>query len=239
MRMKAKPTSRCASAATSPRRRPRNRCSWWKPAPMLRRRSSQSRKRLRAAPSRVAAVRSRSRTSRCRSSRRPAELKSPPTTRRCSTMGAPIEFYFDFSSPYGYVASTLADGLGERLGREILWRPFLLGPVFKANGMAPLVDVPMKGDYSKHDFNRTARYYGVPFSLPAKFPIGAIAALRSFYWIDDRDPAKAKAFAKAVYKAYFVDGLDIGGADVVVPIAKSLGVDGDALAAALNDPAVK
>ena len=154
-------------------------------------------------------------------------------------MGAPIEFYFDFSSPYGYVASTLADGLGERLGREILWRPFLLGPVFKANGMAPLVDVPMKGDYSKHDFKRTARYYGVPFSLPAKFPIGAIAALRSFYWIDDRDPAKAKAFAKAVYKAYFVDGQDISAPDVVLPIAKSLGVDGDALAAALNDPAVK
>ena len=154
-------------------------------------------------------------------------------------MGTPIEFYFDFSSPYGYVASTLADGLGERLGREILWRPFLLGPVFKANGMAPLVDVPMKGDYSKHDFNRTARYYGVPFSLPAKFPIGAIAALRSFYWIDDRDPARAKAFAKAVYKAYFVDGLDISAADVVLPIAKSLGVDGDALATALSDPAVK
>lgn len=154
-------------------------------------------------------------------------------------MPAPIEFYFDFSSPYGYIASTLADSLGERVGREVVWRPFLLGPVFKANGMAPLVDVPMKGDYSKKDFLRTARYYGVPFNLPARFPIGAIAALRAFYWIDDRDPAKAKAFAKAAYRAYFVEGQDIASAEVVVPLAKAVGVDGDALAAALGDPAVK
>lgn len=154
-------------------------------------------------------------------------------------MPAPIEFYFDFSSPYGYVASTLADGLGERVGREVRWRPFLLGPVFKANGMAPLVDVPMKGDYSKRDFERTARYHGVPFRLPERFPIGAIAALRAFYWIDDEDPAQAKAFAKAVYRAYFAEGRDISAADVVVPLARSVGVDGDRLAAALGDPAVK
>lgn len=154
-------------------------------------------------------------------------------------MPAPIEFYFDFSSPYGYVASTLADGLGERLGREVRWRPFLLGPVFKANGMAPLVEVPLKGDYSKRDFERTARYHGVPFRLPARFPIGAIAALRAFYWIDDQDPAKAKAFAKAAYRAYFVDGLDISSPDVVVPLAGSVGVDAEKLSAALGDPAVK
>jgi 2-hydroxychromene-2-carboxylate isomerase len=154
-------------------------------------------------------------------------------------MAAPIEFCFDFSSPYGYIASTLADSLGERVGREVRWRPFLLGPVFKANGMAPLVEVPMKGDYSKRDFVRSARYYGVPFNLPQRFPIGAIAALRAFYWIDDADRAKAKVFAKAVYRAYFVDGLDISSAEVVVPIAKSVGVDADALAAALADPAIK
>jgi 2-hydroxychromene-2-carboxylate isomerase len=154
-------------------------------------------------------------------------------------MAAPIEFCFDFSSPYGYIASTLVDDLGERLGREVRWRPFLLGPVFKANGMAPLVEVPMKGEYSKRDFVRSARYYGVPFNLPERFPIGAIAALRAFYWIDDRDPARARAFAKAVYRAYFVEGQDIASAEVVVPIAKSVGVDAQALAAALADPALK
>ncbi|APV51021.1 2-hydroxychromene-2-carboxylate isomerase [Betaproteobacteria bacterium GR16-43] len=154
-------------------------------------------------------------------------------------MPGPIEFYFDFSSPYGYIASTLIDDLGGRVGREVRWKPFLLGPVFKANGQAPLVDVPMKGDYSKRDFDRTARYHGVPFSLPAKFPIGAIAALRSFYWIDDRDAAKAKAFAQAVYKAYFADGVDITDAAQVLAIAQRLGIDGTALSAALNDQAVK
>ena len=63
-------------------------------------------------------------------------------------MPAPIEFYFEFSSPYGYIASHLVDDVGRRLGREMQWKPFLLGPVFKATEQAPLVKMPMKDEYS-------------------------------------------------------------------------------------------
>ena len=154
-------------------------------------------------------------------------------------MAGPIDFYFEFSSPYGYIASQLADDLGKRAGREVVWRPFLLGPVFKATGQAPLVDIPMKGEYSKRDFVRSARYYGVPFRMPSKFPIGTGAALRAFYWAHDRDPAQARAFAKALYQAFFSEDRDISAADVVVEVAKSAGIDGAALATALGEPAVK
>jgi 2-hydroxychromene-2-carboxylate isomerase len=156
-----------------------------------------------------------------------------------SGAGAPVDFYFEFSSPYGYIASELAEEMEKRIGRPMRWRPTLLGPVFKITGQAPLVEVPMKGEYSKHDFSRSARLHKVRYAHPAKFPIGTHAALRAFYWVDDEDPAKARALAKALYRAYFVEGKDISAPATLVEIAQSVGVDGAALAAALDDPAVK
>jgi 2-hydroxychromene-2-carboxylate isomerase len=97
----------------------------------------------------------------------------------------------------------------------------------------------MKGEYSRHDFDRSARYYQVPYAMPAKFPIGTVAALRAFYWLDGRDPAQAKRLAKALYSAYFVNGRDIGDAQVVLQVAGETGVDVKALEAALADPALK
>jgi 2-hydroxychromene-2-carboxylate isomerase len=156
-----------------------------------------------------------------------------------STAGAPVDFYFEFSSPYGYIAAELAEEMEKRIGRPMRWRPTLLGPVFKITGQAPLVDVPMKGEYSKHDFSRSARLHKVQYAHPAKFPIGTVAAVRAFYWVHDRDPGEARALARALYKAYFTEGKDISAPAAVVEIAKAVGVDGAALAAALDDPAVK
>ena len=154
-------------------------------------------------------------------------------------MAGPIEFYFEFSSPYGYIASQQVDEVGLRLGREVTWHPFLLGPVFKATGGAPLVDIPMKGEYSRHDFLRSARFHGVPFRMPSKFPIGSVAALRAFYWVHAHDPAQARLLAKALYVAFFTEDRDISAPEAVIEVASSVGVDAAALAAALGDPAVK
>ena len=154
-------------------------------------------------------------------------------------MAAPIDFYFEFSSPYGYIASEIAEAAEKRMGRPMAWRPMLLGPVMKLTGAPPLVDVPMKGEYSKRDFIRTARLHGVPFRYPDKFPIGTVAAVRAFYWLHDQDPAKARALAKALYRAYFAENRDISAPQAVVEVARAAGVDGDALARALEDPAIK
>ena len=155
------------------------------------------------------------------------------------TSRAPIDFYFEFSSPYGYIASQLAEDFERRVGRELRWRPMLLGPVFKLTGQPPLVEIPMKGEYSKRDFLRSARLHGVPYKHPAKFPIGTVAAMRAFYWVQDRDPALARKLAKALYTAFFVDGIDISAPQAVIEIAKNVGVDAAALTAALEDPALK
>ena len=63
--------------------------------------------------------------------------------------------------------------------------------------------------------------------------------MRAFYWVADRDAGKARELAKALYRAYFVDGIDISAPSAVLDIAASIGVDRAALAAALEDPAVK
>src|SRR5260221_10488858 len=151
----------------------------------------------------------------------------------------PIEFYFDFSSPYGYLASLQIDVLGRRHGRDVEWRPFLLGAAFKETGQRPLTEQALRGPYHRRDFARSARLLGVPFRLPEAFPFASVAACRAFYWLRDGDPAAARNLAQALYGAAFAEGRPIAAVDDVVAVAAPLGVGGDALRRALDDPAVK
>jgi 2-hydroxychromene-2-carboxylate isomerase len=152
---------------------------------------------------------------------------------------APVAFYFEFSSPYGYIASQVADELEQRLGRALDWRPILLGPIFKVTGTGPLTQIPLKGDYSKRDFDRSARQLKVPYRHPDNFPIGTVAACRAFYWLKDRDPAAARKLAKALYRAYFADNRDIGVSATVLGVAKEIGLDAAALEGAIGELPVK
>jgi 2-hydroxychromene-2-carboxylate isomerase len=155
-------------------------------------------------------------------------------------MAAPLEFHFDFSSPYGYLAAQKVDALAARHGRTVDWRPMLLGVAFKQSGMAPLTEIPLKGDYSKRDFYRSARYHGVTdFKMPPKFPIPTQAAARIMLWAKARDPALAVRVAKALYRAYFVDGQDISNPDVAADIAAAVGADRAGARGAIDDQAVK
>lgn len=154
-------------------------------------------------------------------------------------MAAPIDFYFDFSSPYGYLASEKIDDIAAKHGRSVVWRPILLGAVFKVTGGQPLSTIPMKGSYAKHDLARMARLLGVPFKLPTKFPIGATAPSRAFYWVHDRDAALARKLAHALFHAYFAEDRDISNPEVTANVAAKLEVERAELVQALNDPAVK
>jgi 2-hydroxychromene-2-carboxylate isomerase len=150
-----------------------------------------------------------------------------------------IDFYFDFSSPYGYFASTKIDDIAARHGREVTWRPILLGAVFKITGQQPLPTIPLKGSYVKHDLARMARSFRVPFRLPTKFPVAGQAPSRAFYWVGDRDPALAKRLAQALYRAYFAEDRDISSPEVTANVAAKLGLARDDVLQALNDTAVK
>jgi 2-hydroxychromene-2-carboxylate isomerase len=154
-------------------------------------------------------------------------------------MAAPIDFYFDFSSPYGYFAACRIEALAAKHGRAVNWRPILLGIVFKVTGGKPLPELPLKGDYVAKDFSRSARFHGVPFKLPSAFPIGTMGATRAFYWLAGKDPEKAVGLAKALYKAYFVDDVNISDTGNVIKVAQSLGIDADEISAGMNDAGTK
>ena len=154
-------------------------------------------------------------------------------------MAQPLEFYFDFSSAYGYLAATKIEAIGARHGRTVTWRPILLGAVFKLTRGQPLPSVPLKGAYSRHDFARSARLLGVPYQAPSKFPIAGQTPSRAFYWVADQDAAAAKRLALALYRAFFVDDRDISEPAVTVEVAGELGIDKARLAQALDDTAVK
>jgi 2-hydroxychromene-2-carboxylate isomerase len=154
-------------------------------------------------------------------------------------MAAAIDFYFDFSSPYGYLASRKIEALAKAHGRTVQWRPILLGVAFKATGGAPLPHIPLKGAYSMRDFLRSARFYGIPYRQPANFPISTMAAARAFYWLQPKDPAKAVELAKTLFNAYFTEDFDISKPENVVQLARQLGVSGEELAAGMSDPAIK
>ena len=154
-------------------------------------------------------------------------------------MPAAIDFYFDYSSPYGYFAAMKIDDLAAKNGRSVNWKPILLGTVFKVTGGQPLPILPLKGPYALRDILRSARFHGLPYQQPSKFPVATQAPARAFYWVNDRDPALAKKLAQALYQAYFVQDRDISSPEITADVAATLGLQRDEVLAALNDAAVK
>lgn len=157
-------------------------------------------------------------------------------------MSDPILFYFDFTSPYSYLASEKIDALAEQYGRKVQWRPILLGGVFKALGTVSLVKQPGQAAYSVKDFARSARFLGVPYVQPATFPILTVAPSRAYYWLHGHDCGLARRFAHEVFRAYFAESRDIADTAVVMELAAKVSPNKTALAAleqGMNDPAIK
>lgn len=150
-----------------------------------------------------------------------------------------MDFYFDFYSPYAYLASMRIDELAAKHGREVNWYPFLLGPAFKTMGLPPMLETPLIGDYVKVDFARSARLAGVEVRFPEKFPNAALAPARAFYWLNDQNPEQAKALAKAVYHAIFGEGRDGSDPKLLAELAETQGIDSAQLLEVIKTPEVK
>ena len=154
-------------------------------------------------------------------------------------MAEALQFHFDFSSPYGYLASERIEALAARHRRAVEWRPLLLGAVFKITGTQPLTFVPLKGDYTRRDLPRTARYHGVEFHMPSKFPIATQSAARIVVWQRGVDATRCASLVKALYRAYFVGGCDISDPEIAADVAADTGADRTAARAAIDDAAIK
>ncbi len=154
-------------------------------------------------------------------------------------MSDPIDFYFDFSSPYGYFGAERIDALAQELGREVRWHAILLGPMFKATGSSPTVQVPVKGAYARHDMLRTAELNGIAFRVPEPFPISTVACARIALYLEALDFSIARRFAKRALRAYYVDNVNIGEKSAALRLAGESGADSAEVAAAIESQPLK
>jgi 2-hydroxychromene-2-carboxylate isomerase len=150
---------------------------------------------------------------------------------------APIAFYFDFSSPYSYIASEWIEALAARHGRTVQWHAMLLGATFQVTEIRSPVSYPLKREYSLRDFERSARFAGVPLKMPEKFPIATQNAARVFWWLNDNDGAeRAVAWARHGLRSLFARGVDLSDNAALRVLCTEFGLDADAAEAAWNDP---
>ena len=147
-----------------------------------------------------------------------------------------LDFWFEFASTYSYTAAMRIGGLAQAKGVAVHWRPFLLGPIFKAQGWttSPFNVYPDKGRYMWRDLQRICDALHLPFVRPEVFPQNALLPARVALmglaqgWGED--------FCRAVYTAEFGDGRNIGDQAVIADILTALGLDAEAsLARAQSD----
>lgn len=150
-----------------------------------------------------------------------------------------IDFYFDFSSTYSYVALPRLVRLADEHDCKIDWKPIALGFIFKTNNHAPPAAETAKGRYVWHDVERSASLEGLPFKWPKPFPFNSMTAARIFWHLADSDSDRAIEWAKAVFHASFGEGRDCSNPDELVAVAGNMGLDGHALMESTGHDAVK
>lgn len=140
-----------------------------------------------------------------------------------------LEFWFDFASPYSYLTALRIDELGAAAGVAIVWRPFLLGPTFKAQGWdtSPFNVYPAKGRYMVRDITRIAAARGHAFQMPLTFPANGLAAARIALVGGTGD--WGPLFSRAVFNAQFAHGADISDSTVLTGILHDLNFDAGAV----------
>lgn len=138
-----------------------------------------------------------------------------------------FEFFYDFTSPYSYLASTRVEALAARTGASLRWRPFLLGGVLKATGNRAPIEIPAKGRYMLLDLDRWVRRLGVPFRFPAVFPIPSILALRAALAADKE--GLLVPLTQAVFRAVWVEDRPIGKPEELAPVLTAAGLPGPRL----------
>src|SRR5215210_6511921 len=150
-----------------------------------------------------------------------------------------LDFFYEFASTYSYIAAMRIAPQAQAAGVTVRWRPFLLGPIFKANGWdtSPFNLYPAKGRYMVRDCERQCEELGFAFRLPEPFPQNSLLASRVALVGLDED--WGEDFSRAVYRAEFADGRNIGEPAVIAEIIQALGRDSAAALARAQSDEIK
>ena len=148
-----------------------------------------------------------------------------------------LEFYFDYGSPYSYLADTQVEAIAQRAGATLVRKPMLLGGVFKATGNHSPAELPQKSAWSAFDMPLWARHYGVPFQRNPFFPVNTLALMRgaAAAQID----GLFERYHPAVFKAMWVEGRNLNDMKEVVAVLSVAGLDPEKFGARLQDQDVK
>ncbi|PJZ53642.1 2-hydroxychromene-2-carboxylate isomerase [Leptospira adleri] len=150
-----------------------------------------------------------------------------------------IEFFFEFASTYSYLSVMRIEKLIQNSSIEILWRPFLLGPIFKEQGWndSPFNVYPAKGKYMWKDMQRRSRKYGIDFLIPNVFPRNGLLASRIA--IANETQPWISSFIRETFQANFAQDQDISSRDVLTPILKKIGVNSEEILQGTSNEEIK
>ena len=155
-----------------------------------------------------------------------------------------IEFFFDCSSPWTYLAFHNIQPLAKELGVEISWRPILVGGIF--NTVNPSVyasretPVPLKARYMKKDLADWARSAGLAIKMPPTvFPVNSVKAMRGCIWLGQESGERMVPFATAVFEIYWGGDKDISQDSVLTEVCKRVGVDPAKFFAGIAEQSIK
>jgi 2-hydroxychromene-2-carboxylate isomerase len=150
-----------------------------------------------------------------------------------------VEFFFDVGSPTSYLAWTQLPALCAQAGAVLVYRPMLLGGVFQATGNASPANVAAKGRYMNADMARFAQRYGVPLAVNPHFPINTLTLMRGAAGMQLRLQARFDAYLRGVFKAIWVDGLNLNEPAVAAKALTVAGFDPAQVMALTDDAEVK
>ncbi len=152
-------------------------------------------------------------------------------------MGKKVEFYYDFSSPYTYIASTRIEKICRDNGAELEWKPFLLGGLFNDTGVKPAVEIDNKFAYIKQDTEDSARHYGAEFKFPNIFPLNTVKAMRGAFAAAEK--GKLTEYNHALFRLYWTEGGDLSKDDVLREAVAAVGIDPEWFIARIGEQDIK
>lgn len=150
-----------------------------------------------------------------------------------------VEFFFDFGSPYSYLAYKELPRVAARTGATIIWRPMLLGGVFKATGNHSPMEIPAKRQWSDGDLDCWARRYGAPFRLNPHFPINTLALMRGAIGYQRKGEAEFHRYVDAIFTAMWETGRNLNDPVEIGKVLVAAGLDPREALSMLDDAEVK
>ncbi|MBU2512743.1 2-hydroxychromene-2-carboxylate isomerase [bacterium] len=152
-------------------------------------------------------------------------------------MSKQLEFFFDYVSPATFLAYTQLPAIIERTGAELIYRPFLLGGVFKSSGNSSPMSVPAKGTWLLKDLTRFSKRYNVPMKFNPYFPINTIQLMRGAIWAGEQNTQER--YSTAMFRAVWLEEKNMNDPAVVSEVLKSIQIDPEAFVEATSRQSIK